>query len=223
MDVLILRDGFEGGFHQQDDIPELQIPVDWRLLWVPPQAGDEPGYHVRPECRREVDRKHGGECCLKIAHTSATWDTYLIRLVDIANNMPFELDAWGKFVSITQETGKGGGMAMRIGVDPLAQLDPWSGDILWGNWEGQEARPRWDGKAWHRFSVSGRSLSSRVTILLQARCKWKATINAAFWDSVTLVGHEADIVPDGRWQVLAKGLIDVGTRLIDLGKELQYG
>lgn len=172
---------FDGDFSDWADIDELTVADFWFPWWL---SGDQPGVFHRPEYKPETMRFEHGQ---KLFTTNATHRGGIYQRVQVPEDaQDFELFVDCQYWSLHTD-GKGGGLAMRAGLDPTGGRDPYSDVIRWGPWLGQDNKPPWDGNSTETLYTSLDVAPGQwLTIWLESRCRFAAKWNDAYFDNVQL-------------------------------------
>lgn len=188
----VFYDGFEVGFYDQDGIPELTIPVDWRLAWEGseysrPEADEKPG---KPE-------RHSGDNALSIQTTPGhKHKAVLYRRFAVEPGKIYRASVWA--MGLTHTVGDSGA-GMRIGFDAEGWLS-WAtdgGSIRWSQWYDQyhkkasDPLPWVDGK-WVQLSCTAKAESDWITVFLWTSCDWPKGAMAHFDDFTLEVEGDAE-------------------------------
>jgi len=177
---MVIRDGFEDGFHAFGGDEHLTIPAGWGVAWV---DGEKPG-PVRPECKPEIKgRDKGirtGTYGAKIAHSYSFFDAALYRSFRVPRGAVVRASAW-----TTAESG--GLLACQVGIDPIGGGGGDFGDaeVVWGEWwgTGNEGFHPYD---WHRVMAEATAESDQVTVFLRCKSDNPVQTNAGFFDDFEL-------------------------------------
>lgn len=199
----ITNAGFDGGHYNFNNIGELQVPNGWSPWWLqgtPEQVAD--GYFKRPEFRAEPNRVRSGTRGQKWFTTYATHDAGLYQRVAIAASVTrVRLSAWVQYWS-QHDDGSGGGLACQVGIHIQGGTDPFSPDVVWGEWHGQDDPDGWKGDTWREVWVEANPApqATFVTLFLRSACRYRAKHNDSYWEDVTLrditSGHEPPPGPE---------------------------
>jgi len=174
---------FDAGFYNWADIGEVCVATNWVPWW---KQGTQPGELHRPEFKPETMRFQGQ----KLFTTAATHQAGLYQCVPLVagvRGLRFLVDC--QYWSLHTD-GKGGGLAMRCGLDPSGENDPYAGWIAWGEWHGQDDKPKWDGTTTKTLIAElTYDFGDWVTVWIESRCRHPAKWNDAYFDSVQLFGE----------------------------------
>ena len=79
----------------------------------------------------------------------------------------------------------GGGLALRLGIDPHSGADPQSSKIIWGSWYAPENEWVASQPGWIQHTL-GNLQSYGVTVFLQSKCLYPVKANTSRWRDVQL-------------------------------------
>jgi hypothetical protein len=177
---MIVHDGFEDGFYNQDGIGPIRIPNEWAASWW---NGD---YQTR-----EV---YAGDWAANVFSASSVHNACLFRGFNIGSGRLVTAEVMSMIVG-----QKGSGHEMRIGIDLTAGLDCWASTVTWGGWY-STFMDEFEDRAWIRQFVTTRSTGDWVTVFLHSRNINYNVWSHAHWDEfvLTVEGDEPEppIPPD---------------------------
>lgn len=193
--ITLANPHLDQGFRNYDDIPELSVARGWTPWWLQgTEQQTSEGYYKRPEYKPETIRFLSGGTGQKFFTTFGTHDAGMCQTVDVPKGVMLYLTAQVQYYSLHTD-GKGGGYGMQVGIDPWGGTDPWSTDIVWGEWHGQDDPDGWDGRTWKQVTTKAMSHVAQVTIHLRGTCRFRAKHNDSYWDEIALFAEVADEPP----------------------------
>ncbi|MBN1814692.1 MAG: hypothetical protein JXA14_22825 [Anaerolineae bacterium] len=208
---ILCMDGFEKGFFDWQDIPELTIPNDWGLDWDE-DPEKRPGILVRPEYdeKFKTPEVRSGHSSVAIHTRDATHRTVLFKQFEAEPGALHRASVWA--MGVTGPKGSSG-HGMQVGIDPTGRLDFRAPSVVWGEWYSQYMKT-WEDRKWVQISAVARAENDTITVFLRSQNDYKRDAFGHFDDFLLEVEGDDDTPspePGGecgfvdRWdEVLAK-------------------
>jgi hypothetical protein len=195
---MIVHDGFEDGFYNQDGIGPIRIPNEWAASWWNGDYDTPHGiqFFRRPEYASKYQTRevYAGDWAANVFSASSVHNACLFRGFNIGSGRLVTAEVMSMIVG-----QKGSGHEMRIGIDLTAGLDCWASTVTWGGWY-STFMDEFEDRAWIRQFVTTRSTGDWVTVFLHSRNINYNVWSHAHWDEfvLTVEGDEPEppIPPD---------------------------
>lgn len=223
--VPIWNPSFDDGFHHYHDINELNVAIGWIPWWKQGTEEEiEEGYLKRPEYQIEAYRIISPPAGQKFFNTYATHDAGLYQLADVTPGTTLTLTAQVQLWSVTEKDAIQGGYALRVGIDPFGNSDPFNPEVVWGRWRGQDDPDQWQGDTWQTITVTTPAQGPKATLFINGKCRYRTQHNDAYLEDVRLIAEGAipkppdDLLAHLRWlqgqaEALVRGLADAAGTL----------
>ena len=180
------RSSFNEGFYAFDGISELTCPNEWTPAW---KWDPEEGKLDRPEYKPK-DRDAGqpevrtGRFAANFYTVHATHNACLYRKFTVGQSSLVKAGVW--CMGVTHDAqGGGGGLGMRIGIDPTGGTDHTAPTVQYSLYWSSHL-PDWREREWRKREIEATAQADEITVFLHAQCDWPVDINASHWDDFEL-------------------------------------
>ena len=99
-------------------------------------------------------------------------------------------------MGVTHDTqGGGGGLGMRIGIDPTGGTDHTAPTVKYSLYWSSHL-PDWREREWRKREIEVTAQADEITVFLRSKCDWPVDINASHWDDLQVeVGEANEVTP----------------------------
>ena len=190
---MIVHDGFEDGFYNQNGIGPIRIPKEWVAAWWDGDHDTDRGvqFFRRPEYAEKYQTRevYAGDYAANVFAASSVHNAVLMRGFNIGSGRLLTAEVMSMIVG-----NKGSGHEMRIGVSPAGGVDWEDSSVVWGGWY-STFMDEFEDRAWVRQFVTTRSTGDWVTVILHSRNVYYNVWSHAHWDEFVLTCESDDPEP----------------------------
>jgi hypothetical protein len=186
---VLLRSSFDEGFYDYEEIGALTVPNGWMPVWVEQGPDTPPDQLHRPEYDfKDIElghtEVHTGRYAAAIFTVFSTHDAALYRRFNVAPGRLVRASVWAMGVSHDQ-SGRSGGLGMRIGIDPTGGTDPHAPTVKYSLYWSAHL-PDWREGEWRQVEVEAIAQAGTITVFLASVSDWPVNVNASHWDDLLI-------------------------------------
>ena len=180
------RSSFDEGFYAFNDESELTCPNHWKPAWKwDPQEGtlDRPEYKPKDRDMGQPEVRTGKHAA-GFYTSHATHNACLYRKFTVGQGSRVKAGVWSMGVT-HDDSGGGGGLGMRIGIDPTGSTDHTASTVEYSLYWSSHL-PDWREREWRQLEVEVFARADTITVFLTSIADWPVDINASHWDDLMI-------------------------------------